>query len=221
MEKKGIFIVAEGGEGSGKTTVLKHIYNRLSLNPGSEHLVLTREPGGTPLADQIRHLLLHGAGKPSIKTELLLFCAARADHCDKVIRPALKAGKIVLCDRFDGSTDAYQIYGRQRAEYKSALEKINAFARGRESGEEITPNLVLFFDVEVKTGLERTLGRNEKQSNFDVEAFEFHQRVRNGFLLQCENNPNWARIDANRELLRVQFQAWKTVEAFLYRWRKQ
>lgn len=216
MERKnGLFIVAEGGEGSGKTTILQYIHGRLVRIFGEKRVVLTREPGGTPLADEIRTLLLHSTEKPSVRTELLLFCASRAEHCDKLIRPALEAGKILLSDRFDGSTLAYQIYGRERAAYGGIFEEINAFARGRGFTKEIVPDLVLFFDVDVEIGLARVRSRPEKQSNFDKEAVGFHRRVRDGFIYQCENKQNWVRIDANLDLPTVRLLSWGAVASFL------
>jgi dTMP kinase len=214
--ENGVFIVAEGGEGSGKTSNLREIYNKLVELLGEDRVVLTKEPGGIETNKDIRRILLDKSHDPiKVKTELLLFCADRAEHCDVLIRPALEAGKIVLSDRFDGSTWAYQIHGRERFEYAKIFEEINAFARGRGFDKEITPDLVLFFDVEVEKGLSRVKSRNEVFTKFDSEEINFHKRVRDGFIIQCDNNPNWVRVDANPDFQTVQQNAWKAVESFL------
>jgi len=144
--KKGVLLVADGNEGAGKTTILNWLYETLKQQMGDGMVILTRQPGGTPLGAKIRSLLMTADPTMEISevAELLLFCADRANHCDTVIRPALEAGKVVLCDRFDSSTIAYQIFGRMRHEYLDAFKMINAFARGAGSGGEIMPDMTLF-----------------------------------------------------------------------------
>lgn len=204
--KTGVLIVVDGNEGAGKTTVLLWLHEALKQQLGDEKVILTRQPGGTPLGANIRSLLMatDSTVKMSEAAELLLFCADKANHCDLVIRPALEAGRVVLCDRFDSSTIAYQIFGRIRQEYLDAFKMINAFAKGAGYAGEIVPDMTLFFDVE-----------NDGLTKFDVEDHMFHRRVYEGFQFQLVNNPAWVRIDANQEQEVVKTQVWKAVVEFL------
>ncbi|OGM92870.1 dTMP kinase [Candidatus Wolfebacteria bacterium RIFOXYB1_FULL_54_12] len=216
--KKGVLLVADGNEGAGKTTILNWLYETLKQQMGDGMVILTRQPGGTPLGAKIRSLLMTADPTMEISevAELLLFCADRANHCDTVIRPALEAGKVVLCDRFDSSTIAHQIFGRMRHEYLDAFKMINAFARGAGSGGEIMPDMTLFFDVEFERGLDRVRARNDGLTKFDAEEHAFHRRVYEGFQSQlAANATTWTRIDANPASEVVKTQAWAVVSEFL------
>ena len=172
------FITFEGIEGSGKTTQIQMLSNHLE-DIGIEHL-LTREPGGTPIGDQIRRLVLHPGNTTMTATcELLLYTAARAQHIEQVIGPNLAEGRMVLCDRFKDATLAYQGYGRGLS-----IELIRHL-HARE-GLALNPDLTLLFDIEVDTALDRArhrdATRNIDETRFEQEDFAFHDRVRTGYL---------------------------------------
>jgi dTMP kinase len=172
------FIAFEGIEGSGKTTQIQMLSNHLE-EIGVEHL-LTREPGGTPIGDQIRRLVLHpGNATMTATCELLLYTAARAQHIEQVIGPNLAEGRMVLCDRFKDATLAYQGYGRGLS-----IELIRHL-HARE-GLALNPDLTLLFDIEVDTALDRArhrdATRNIDETRFEQEDFAFHDRVRTGYL---------------------------------------
>lgn len=181
------FITFEGIEGSGKTTQIQMLSNHLE-ETGVEHL-LTREPGGTPIGDQIRRLVLHPENASMTATcELLLYTAARAQHIEQVIGPNLAEGRMVLCDRFKDATLAYQGYGRGLS-----IELIRHL-HARE-GLALNPDLTLLFDIEVDVALDRARNRdstrNSDETRFEQEDFAFHDRVRTGYL-------DLARRDAQR-----------------------
>jgi dTMP kinase len=169
----GLFVTFEGGEGSGKTTQLARLAARLRAR-GLEPLV-TREPGGTPLAEGIRGLLLDPARRPPPIAEALLMEAARADLVARVIRPALEAGRVVLCDRYDDSTLAYQ--GAGRGLDADLLRALNRAATGG-----LSPDLTLLFDLDPAVGLERRAQAAEATNRLDREPRDFHARVRERFL---------------------------------------
>jgi len=170
---KGIFITFEGIEGSGKTTQIQELARVLR---GSREIVLTREPGGTPLSDAIRETLLAQASQGMLpETELLLYELARRDHVEEIIRPALKRGAVVLCDRFTDATVAYQGYARGLPLKK--IEWLNKIATGG-----LEPDRTFLFDLPVETGLKRAYGRKKKLDRFDRESQTFHEKVRRGYL---------------------------------------
>ncbi|MFQ5587488.1 MAG: dTMP kinase [Nitrospiria bacterium] len=177
----GRFITFEGGEGSGKTTQLVRL--AADLKDKGFDVVQTREPGGTPLGNDIRALLLNRAGGAEItpKTELLLYLASRAQHVSEVILPALKAGKIVLCDRFTDATLAYQGDGRRLP--GDMVEVMTQFAA---SG--LEPDLTLFLDVAVQTGLTRIKDRAEI-NRIDRECLQFHEAVYAGYQRLAQAHP--------------------------------
>jgi len=190
----GTFIVLEGGEGAGKSTVLAALAKL--LRDERREVVETREPGGTPLGERIRALILESRGVDDALTELLLFEAARAHLVASVIRPALERGAVVLCDRFTASSVAYQGYGRGLG--RDVVERANAIA-----AQGLTPDLTLLLDLPVEVGLSRrdTAGA---RNHFDRETMSFHQRVREGFLaLAAESPSTWLVIDATEPLERV------------------
>ncbi|WP_217476856.1 dTMP kinase [Stutzerimonas stutzeri] len=192
----GLFISLEGPEGAGKSTNRDYLAQRLR-----EHgldVVLTREPGGTPLAERIRELLLTPASEPMCSdTELLLVFAARAQHLAQVIRPALARGALVLCDRFTDATYAYQGGGRGLAFQR--IEQLEQFVQG-----EMRPDLTLIFDLPVEVGLARAAARG-RLDRFEQEGLEFFEAVRNAYLERARQVPQRYRIiDAGQSLTAVQ-----------------
>ncbi len=192
----GLFITLEGPEGAGKSTNREYFAQRLR-----EHgldVVLTREPGGTPLAERIRELLLTPADEPmNSDTELLLVFAARAQHLAEVIRPALARGAVVLCDRFTDATYAYQGGGRGLAFPR--IEQLEQFVQG-----EMRPDLTLIFDLPVAIGLSRAAARG-RLDRFEQEGLEFFEAVRNAYLERARQKPRRYRvIDAGQPLTSVQ-----------------
>lgn len=183
-----LFITFEGVEGSGKTTQIKILDNVLKLR-GFE-TVLTREPGGTPISDEIRRILLDSANAGMVPTcELLLYAASRAQHMAKVISPALKAKKIVLCDRFTDATIAYQGYGRGFP--LDLISNLNQLAVGQD-----WPQLTFLLDCDPARGLKRTDERRATQKNksldedrMERESIDFHKKVRDGYLALAKKYP--------------------------------
>lgn len=194
----GLFITLEGPEGAGKSTNRDYLAERLR-SAGCE-VVLTREPGGTPLAERIRELLLAPSDEPmAVDTELLLVFAARAQHLAQVIRPALAAGKVVLCDRFTDATYAYQGGGRGLPQERIA--QLEAFVQG-----DLRPDLTLVFDLPVEVGLARALARG-RLDRFEQEAQAFFEAVRHTYLERARLAPERYRVlDAAQPLVAVQAQ---------------
>ena len=193
---RGKFITLEGGEGLGKTTNLHFIESYLL-----EHdipVVVTREPGGTPLAEKIRQLLLDNDSEAVSETaELLLIFAARAQHIKHVIEPALAQGTWVICDRFTDATYAYQGGGRNMR--ISTIESLENWVQGP-----LRPDLTLLFDAPVEIGLERARQRSAFD-RFELEKTNFFEQVRRAYLLQLELNPQRIKlIKANQPLIDVQ-----------------
>ena len=178
-----LFITFEGIEGSGKTTQLLRLQNHLEAL--GYQAVATREPGGCPLSDTIRTLLLNPENdKMAPSTELLLYCAARAQHVVELIRPALTEGKIVLCDRFSDATTVYQGVGRGLD--VTQLEAINRFTT-----DGLTPDLTLLLDFPAEEGLRRARARNcsdsmESEGRFELEALSFHKDSEDTWKWECE-----------------------------------
>ncbi len=189
------FIAFEGPEGGGKSTQVRAVAAALTA-AGLPHLV-TREPGGTAIGEQIRTILLdtgHGAMVP--KTEVLLLLAARAQHVAEVIAPALARGETVLCDRFGGATIAYQGYGRRLP--LAELQQLQAFAAGA-----LVPDLTLLFDLPVALGLSRRQAAGDV-NRLDAAGLTFHQAVREGYLAQAKADPTrWVCIDATQPIAAV------------------
>lgn len=202
----GRFITVEGGEGAGKTTQLAFI--REYLERAGYQVVLTREPGGTALGEEIRALLLghrHDGMTPA--TETLLMFAARAEHLKRVIRPALAAGCWVLCDRFTDATYAYQGGGRGVSPERIAV--LEDWVQG-----ELRPDLTLLFDLPVAAGLERA-GRRGAADRFEREKADFFERVRAAYLERAWRDPDRHRIvNAARPVETVRTE----VESILARW---
>ena len=189
MANAGRFIVIEGGEGAGKSRLLGAL--GAHLGAGGREILLTREPGGTPLGDQLRSLVLRDVAVGDHLAELLLFEAARAHLVATVIRPALERGAIVLCDRFAASSVAYQGFGRELG--REIVERANAIATGG-----LAPDLTLLLDLPVETGLARRAS-DGGANHFDRETVAFHERVRTGFLELARESPEtWRTIDATQ-----------------------
>lgn len=187
---RGRFITLEGGEGAGKTTQRAALAS--ALRQAGLKVVETREPGGSPGAEEIRELLVQGeAGRWDAQAEALLVCAARRDHVQRLISPALQRGEWVLCDRFIDSTYAYQGYGHGLD--LEQLRSLNRFAIG-----DLKPDLTLLFDLPVEAGLARAAERGKAQ-RFETLELEFHQRVRRGFMLMAAQEPKrFAMLDASQ-----------------------
>jgi dTMP kinase len=184
---KGYFIVFEGSDGSGKSTQAKLLHRRLSSDGYDS--VLTEEPGGTVVGREIRNLLLNPQFKLSPKAELFLFLADRAEHLHKVVRPDLKAGKVVVCSRYFYSTLVYQGIARKLAPL-DYLEELNLF-----SVDAIQPELVFYLDIHPEEGLSKAKGSKVKAyhanggDRIEQEGVEFQKRVREGYLTLFSGNP--------------------------------
>lgn len=182
----GFFITFEGIEGCGKTTQLRLLKERLEAT--GEKVTSTREPGGCPIADQMRAILLDAANSAITPlSELLLYAAARAQHVREVIVPALERGEIVLCDRFTDATVAYQGHGRGLD--LATISQLNRLATGG-----VEPKLTLLIDCPVQVGLSRALARIEsaegaREERFELESVRFHERVREGYLALASDSP--------------------------------
>ncbi|KIV62806.1 Thymidylate kinase [Pseudomonas sp. FeS53a] len=192
----GLFITLEGPEGAGKSTNRDFIASR--LRERGVEVLLTREPGGTPLAERIRELLLAPSDESmAVDTELLLMFAARAQHLDRVIRPALEAGQVVLCDRFTDATYAYQ--GGGRGVSMARIAELERFVQGS-----LRPDLTLVFDLPVEVGLQRAAARG-RLDRFEQEDRSFFDAVRQAYLERAAQAPERYRvIDAAKPLADVQ-----------------
>jgi dTMP kinase len=206
----GKFITFEGGEGTGKSTQAAMLAHRLkSLGVG---VVLTREPGGSPGAEIIRHVLLSGAAKPlGAETEAILFAAARDDHVQCKILPALQRGQWVVSDRFADSTRVYQgVLGRVDARLLNVLERVTIG--------DLKPDLTFILDVPVDVGLERSSLRRgaARADRFEAEGREFHEKLREAYLAAAAQEPNrCVIIDATGAKQDVANLIWNTVSSRL------
>lgn len=195
--KKGLFIVFEGGEGSGKSTMIDMIYNWL-LEEGRD-CIKTREPGGIEISEKIREVILDTKNTSMDgRTEALLYAAARRQHLVEKVIPALNLGKIVLCDRFLDSSLAYQGYARGLG--IDEVYKINKFAIG-----DYMPNLSILFDIEPELGLERINKNSNREVNrLDLEKLDFHYKVREGYeIVYNQNKDRMVKIDASLPIEQV------------------
>jgi dTMP kinase len=186
---RGWFITFEGGEGTGKSTQIGRLTERLR-GQGRE-VVLTREPGGTPLAEAVRAVLLDPAHAPDGLVEIFLLEAARHDHVNSLIRPAMERGAVVLSDRFADSSWVYQ--GVVRGLGVEVVERLNRLATGG-----LDPDLTIVLDMDPRIALDRALGRNSRtasrEGRLDEEPIEFHRRVRQGFLELERRWPERVRV---------------------------
>ncbi|MCM8901861.1 dTMP kinase [Caldicoprobacter algeriensis] len=204
----GIFITFEGPDGAGKTTQVKLLERHLRQK-GYDVLV-TREPGGTPVGEEIRKILLNRSYKDmDAVTEMYLYAASRAQHVRRVIKPALDEGKMVLCDRFVDSSVAYQGFGRGLG--MDVVEAVNRYALGG-----IVPDLTLFLNIRPEDALARGRIRSEELDRLESEELEFHRRVYQGFLvLQKKYTERIKEVDASRSVDEVFEQVRRLVEYLL------
>jgi dTMP kinase len=204
----GLFITLEGPEGSGKSTHAPRLAEY--LRSSGRDVLLTREPGGTSIGDQLRIVLNdHANAGMEPRAETLLFCASRAQLASQMIQPHLKHGGTVVCDRFSDSTLAYQGYGRGLD--RDMLISICDFAIGT-----LTPDVTLLLDLPVEIGLSRRRHSSGDWNRLDALEVEFHRRVRQGYLELARQEPaRWIRIDAEKEEEEVWSQILKAVESRL------
>ena len=207
---KGIFIAIEGPDGCGKSTQIANL--RSLLEKDKAEIVVTREPGGTPLGEAIRTLLLTPSKEISIcaLSELLLFSAARAQHVENVIKPAIERGAIVIASRYTAATIAYQGYGRKIN--MPLIETLNQIATGG-----LQPDLTVIIDIESEIGLMRARNIDEEtpSGEFDrieAETLEFHRAVRTGYLEFAQKEKNCAVIDGTLSIEAITTEIMKRIE---------
>jgi len=203
---QGFMVVRDGSKGAGTTTLIESLRQHVELN-GFE-VVVTREPGGTPIGEKIREVLL-SPDTPEMcdLTELMLFGAARAQHLREKIVPALNAGKVVLCDRFDSATIAFQQYARGLD--SNLVRRINSLAL-----DGFKPDLYLILDLDPERGLSRVRQRGADLDRLEAEKLAFLQRARDGFLRQAEEDPERFRVlDASRDAKAVAESAIELLDA--------
>lgn len=207
MSRTGLFVTFEGIDGSGKSTQARMLAER--LKDAGRDVVLTREPGGSPGAEEIRRLVLEGdPDRWSAETEILLFTAARRDHLERTIAPALEQGKVVICDRFADSTRMYQ--GLSRGDLRDTVDKLHALMIGRE------PDLTILIDMDPETGLSRALSRQGSEERFETFGLDLQRRMREGFLDLAREFPDRFRvIDGNRPVSEVAADVRAAVEEVL------
>ena len=203
---KSIFISFEGPEGAGKSTILSMILPALSK---SREIISTREPGGVPIAEAIREIILSKENKSlDAKSELLLFAAARRQHLLEKVRPALEAGKVVLVDRFIDSSVAYQGYaGGLPVE---SVKWINDFAT-----DSLKPDLTLYFDIEPEIGLARVMNSDEREKNrLDLATLDYHKKVVAGYRQLCEEEAQrFVKINADQSPEKVVAETLSTIQS--------
>lgn len=207
-----MFITFEGGEGSGKSTVIKEIAKRIA-DTGRE-VVLTREPGGTPIGEEIRNVILEKKNTAmDPRTEALLYAASRRQHLVEKIIPALKQGKVVISDRFLDSSLAYQ--GMARGLGMAEVYQLNLFAT-----EGMEPDLTIYLALDPEAGIERIEANPNREVNrLDLEKISFHELVHKGFEELTKDNPHRiVKIDASQRVEKVIEACWEAVEKRL-RWR--
>jgi len=208
---QGLFITVEGPDGSGKTTLVRELGIRLAeyLNVP---LTVTREPGGSDIAEKIREVIIDPVNKEmDDRTEALLFAASRRQHIVETINPALQRGEVVLCDRFVDSSIAYQGAGREIGVEEVAT--LNQFAT-----ENLTPDITLYLDVDAQIGLNRIGSKesNRQKDRLELEKIDFHNRVREAYQVILKNNPErMILIDAAQEAEKVLEDSWQVLKTKL------
>nr|WP_174818352.1 dTMP kinase [Ruegeria atlantica] len=197
----------EGIDGSGKSTQARMLAEHLRAQ--GREVVLTREPGGSAGAEEIRRLVLEGdPDRWSAETEILLFTAARRDHLERTIEPALAAGKVVICDRFADSTRMYQ--GLSRGDLRNLVDQLHSLMIGRE------PDMTLLIDMDPETGLARAKGRQGTEERFEDFGPELQKKMRAGFLALADEFPDRFHIvDGNRDMDSVAQDVTELVQAAL------
>jgi dTMP kinase len=203
-DTRGYLISFEGSEGSGKTTQVQRIAERFEKH--NFEVLVTREPGGTAIGEEIRRILMHSEVGSNMKpeTELLLFAASRAQLVREVIQPAVKAGKVVLCDRFLDSTTVYQGVGRRIA--SEPVSMINHFAVG-----DLMPDMTVILDLSAEVGLERARRRaRELPDRMEQENIDFYRKVREGYLVLAKALPGrFVVVDASKSIEEVEEAIWE------------
>ncbi len=207
--RKGKFITVEGTEGAGKSTALKFIQDFLEQN--GKQIVLTREPGGTPFAEEVRNLLLHAKTTEKIEpeTELLLMFAGRVQHIAQCILPTLQTGKWIVSDRYIDASYAYQGGGRGISHHY--IHKLDRLAVGH-----IYPDLTLLLDIPADLGMQRAEKRGVQKDRIEQERMDFFVRVRQAYLDRAKQDPNRIKIiDASKSLADVETQIHQVLTEFL------
>lgn len=207
--KQGVFISFEGIDGSGKSTQARSLTER--LRAAGHGVLLTREPGGSTGAEEIRRLVLEGEpNRWSPQTEILLFTAARRDHLEKTILPALARGEIVITDRFADSTRMYQGIRRGAgADLRAMVDDLHARMIG------VEPDLTVLIDIDAATGHSRAVSRAGAEQRFEEMGSDMQARMREGFLALAQTEPRFAVIDGAREAGAVAADVWAAVDARL------
>lgn len=203
-DTRGFLVTFEGSEGSGKSTQISRIADRFE-DAGYE-VVVTREPGGTPIGEEIRHILMHASESENMtpETELLLFAASRAQLVREVINPAVEEGMIVLCDRFMDSTTVYQ--GVARNIQSEPVSMINQFAVG-----DMIPDVTVVIDLDAEVGISRVKHRaNDLPDRMEQENIQFYQKVRNGYLMLAKAMPErFVVVDGELPRTELEMVIWK------------
>ncbi len=204
--KKGCMIVCDGSNGAGKTTIIKAI--EAHLQAGGHQVVVTREPGGTPIGEKIREILLNPDTPEMCDiTELLLFAAARAQHVREMILPAVESGKIVVSDRFDAATISFQHYARGLP--LELIRQLNSIATGG-----FQPDVTIILDLDPVKGLQRVSSRGDDPDRMEKEQLDFLHKARHGYLQQAKNAPDrFVVIDASQPLEKVISEVMEVVDA--------
>jgi len=203
--KRGKFIVIEGGDGSGKTTVFERLKKEFP------DFAYTQDPGGTSLGQQVRELLMSQRTKGiDTRAELLLFLASRAQNVAEVIAPALASGKSVIANRFALSSIAYQIYGRQKPELMDLYRAVSSIIL-----EKAMPDATILLDVTPEVGISRVHSREEEPTRFDLEAIDFHTRVREGYKAHITEFGTPVIIDSDKPLDEVWTRVREAVQSLV------
>ena len=205
--QKGLFITLEGTEGAGKSTVMDYVAEL--FHAAGADVIQTREPGGTKAGEQIREILLdsNNSGLDS-DTELILMFSARAQHINEIIKPAINAGKVVICDRFTDASYAYQ--GAGRGIEHDRIKQLEDWVQ-----QGLKPDLTLLLDIDVETGLRRA-GKRSEADRFEQEEADFFERIRQCYLDRAKNEPQRFRIiDASQSYEDVKKQLQKTLKEYL------
>ncbi|MDG1104048.1 MAG: dTMP kinase [Ascidiaceihabitans sp.] len=207
MIPKGSFITFEGIDGSGKSTQARKLAEHLQAN--GREVILTREPGGSEGAEEIRALVLQGEpDRWSAETEILLFTAARRDHLERTIFPAIEAGKVVICDRFADSTRMYQ--GLSRGDLRGTVDQLHKLMIGRE------PDMTILIDMDSNTGLSRALSRQGVEERFETFGADLQAQMRAGFLSLAEEfKERFVVINGARSIDEVSVDVCQTVDDHL------
>lgn len=202
MNKK--WISFEGGEGSGKTTLIKALEKKFEQT--GQSVLITREPGGVPVAEKIRHILLDKTkDHMDPMTEAILFAASRRQHLVEKVLPALEEGKIVLMDRYVDSSVVYQGYARGLG-----MERIANLNQYATSG--MMPSLTFYLDLDPEVGMKRIHTNKRDQNRLDLESMDFHHKIRQGYQLLCEREERIHCIDANQSIEALLEEVWKVIQ---------